>query len=415
MDGHGRKLLPYGRQSISEADIEAVAEVLRSDYLTTGPVVGAFEEAFAAKVGGGHARVVNSGTAALHLANLALGVQPGDVVIAPAITFAATANAARLCGAEVVFADADPATGLVTAETLDAAARRVTQTFGKRPVAAWITHYAGQMPRMDQLAQVAERHGFWLGEDACHALGTAYHFEGRSGTAGDCRWSRAACFSFHPVKTLTTGEGGAVVTNDAKVAAHVGQLRTHGISRDADAIGQHVLARDAESGDMNPWFYDMLELGVNYRLPDVLCALGLSQLVRLDEFLARRAALSTTYDQRFAEHPGMTAPLSRIAGVCPAWHLYVVLIPFDRRGPSRAALMARLREAGIMTQVHYVPTPFLSYYTQRYGSEVMSAEAFPGAGRFYQQCLSLPLFPDMENEDAQYVFETLTELLGQHG
>lgn len=405
--------LPYGRQSIDESDLDAVREALQDDFLTTGPRVGALEEALSAVGGGGLATVVNSGTAALHLANLALGVGPGDVILAPAITFAATANAALMCGAEVVFADADPDSGLVTPEALEAAVARAREAFGRTPTGAWITHYAGQPPRLDEIAAVAERHGFWLGEDACHAIGTAYRFGEAAGTIGDCRWSRAATFSFHPVKTVTTGEGGAILTGEPAVDARCKLLRSHGISRDAEAIRANPLASETANGEINPWFYDMLELGFNYRVPDILCALGLSQVKRLGAFLEQRAALVAEYDRLLAARGNAIRPLRRTPGAVPGWHLYVVLIDFAQFGLSRADCMRGLRDRKVFTQVHYIPVPLLSYYRKRYGDPLTAPESFPGALAFYRRCLSLPLFADMTLAEVPRVVEALDAVL--HG
>ena len=410
-DVNRKRPLPYGRQTIVDSDLEAVREALQSDLLTTGPRVGAFETAVSAAAGGGLATAVSSGTAALHLANLALGVGPDDAIVAPAITFAATANAVRMCGAEVVFADVDPDTGLITPEALDAAIARAREAFGRTPTGAWVTHYAGQPPRMDDVAAVAARHGLWLGEDACHALGTTYRFGEAAGTIGDCRWSRAATFSFHPVKTVTTGEGGAILTGDPALDARCKLLRSHGISRDAGEIGANPLAMEAASGEINPWFYDMLELGFNYRVPDVLCALGLSQIERLGVFLKQRSALVAEYDRLLAARSNAILPLSRTPGAAPGWHLYVVLIDFAQFGLTRAECMHRLRGHGISTQVHYIPVPLLSYYRKCYGDPLTAPQTFPGAMAFYRRCLSLPLFPDMEVAEVSRVVEALDAVL----
>jgi dTDP-4-amino-4,6-dideoxygalactose transaminase len=264
------QVLPYGRQTIEDDDIAAVAEALRADFLTTGPRVEAFERAFAQTVGAPHAVACANGTAALHLAMLALEVQPGEVCIAPSITFLATANCARFVGAEVIFADVDPLTGLMTPHTLADALARAS---GRRVRAVLPVHLRGDVAELPALQVLAEQAGAVLVEDAPHALGSTMTFAGRREQVGDCRHSAMATFSFHPVKTIATGEGGMVTTGDARLAERLRTLRSHGMVRPAGA---------------EPWWYEMPELGFNYRLPDILCALGLSQLSKLDRFAARR-------------------------------------------------------------------------------------------------------------------------------
>jgi UDP-4-amino-4,6-dideoxy-N-acetyl-beta-L-altrosamine transaminase len=375
--------LPYGRQSIDDDDIAAVAEALRSDYLTTGPRVEAFEEAFAAKVGAAHAVACSNGTAALHMAAIALEIGPGDVCIAPSITFLATANCARFQGADVVFCDVDPATGLMTADTLSEALDRV----GKRMVAAVLpVHLAGRMVDMPAIRTVAEEAGAAVIEDACHALGSSAAF----GQAGDCHHSAMACFSFHPVKTIATGEGGMVTTNDATTAGRLRLARSHGMVRE---------------GMTEPWAYEQQLLGYNYRLPDVLCALGLSQLAKLDRFVARRRWLAARYDE-------LLAPLAPVVRTIPSagkptLHLYVALIDFEAAGISRAQVMERLAAKGIGTQVHYIPVDSQPYYRNLYGGQTL-----PGAAAWYARCLSLPLYPGMADEDPERVVDALAQVLG---
>ena len=277
--------LPYGRQLIEDDDIAAVVEALTSDFLTTGPRVEQFETAFAEKVGASHAVACSNGTAALHLSLMALGVGPGDVVITPAITFAATANCARYQGAEVVFADVDPDSGLMTPETLADAIGRLG---GRRLKAVLPVHLGGHAVDLPALRRLAEAEGAVLVEDACHAVGTEMTFGNVTERVGDTRHSSMACFSFHPVKTMTTAEGGMVTTNDPVLARRMTLLRSHGITREPAEFTAPEMSLDA-SGVANPWSYEMQALGYNYRLPDLLCALGISQLAKLDRFIATRA------------------------------------------------------------------------------------------------------------------------------
>ena len=387
--------LPYGRQSIDDDDIAAVAEVLRSDILTTGPAVAAFEADLAAVAGASHAVACANGTAALHLTALALGLGPGDRVVVPAVTFVATANAARFVGAEVVFADVDPATGLMTADTLrDAMARA-----GGPIKAIYPVHLNGQTVDVAALAQACP--GLPIVEDACHALGTRTP----AGPVGNCSHSAMTVFSFHPVKTVCMGEGGAVTTNDASLAAQLAKLRGHGITRDADDF-RHPGEAFAPSGGANPWYHEMQELGFNYRVPDILCALGRSQLAKLPRFAARRRALAARYDLLLRPLAPLVRPIAKVPGCEAVLHLYVVRIDFAAAGLSRAAVMDGLRARGVGSQVHYLPVNRQPYYVERYG-----ALSLPGADAYYDACLSLPLFPGMAEDDPDRVVEALSAVL----
>ncbi len=390
--------LPYGRQMVDDDDIAAVADVLRSDWLTTGPAVPAFEDAFAARIDAPHAVACSSGTAALHLAALALGLKQGDRVVVPSMTFLATANAVRFTGAEVIFADVDPDTGLMRADDLAAAldANAAAQIRAVFPV-----HLAGQTEDMDAIAEIARGSGLRIVEDACHAIGATR----RDRPVGCCDWSDMAAFSFHPVKTIACGEGGMVTTKDDDLAARLKLLRNHGMSRDADSFREREQAF-GEGGAANPWYYEMAEIGFNYRLSDIHAALGLSQLGKLDRFAARRRALAACYDAALAKLAPLVHPIRRTAGCEPAWHLYPVLIDFDAVAHDRAALMTRLRDAGIGVQVHYIPVHRQPYYRERYG-----AQTLPGAEAYYRRTLSLPLYPAMADEDVARVVDALAEAL----
>lgn len=395
--------LPYGRQSIDDDDVAAVAAALRSDFLTTGPAVEAFEAAFAARLGARFAVVCSSGTAGLHLAALALDLKEGEAVIVPTITFLATANAARYVGAEVIFADVDAETGLMTAETLTAALAGA----GGAPVRAVIpVHLGGQAAPMAEIAAVARGRGLAIAEDACHAVGTTYGVDrGAPVPVGACWHSDMAVFSLHPVKTMTMGEGGVITTAEETVARRLRRLRSHGMTAARADLVNDDLAFDA-SGEVNPWYYEMPEIGFNYRATDIQCALGLSQLRKLDRFIARRRALVDRYDGQLAPLAPTVRPVGRVAGVAAAWHLYGVLIDFLAAGTTRGAVMRRLRDAGIGSQVHYIPVHEQPYYRRRYGRRRL-----PGAEAYYARALSLPLFPAMADEDIDRVVDALRQAL----
>jgi len=403
MNRNSQRFLPYGRQLIEEDDIAAVAAVLRSDWLTTGPTVEAFETALAARVQAKHAVVCASATAGLHLAMMALGLKAGETAIVPSITFLATANAARYVGAEVVFADVDPDTALLTPATLEAAIARAE---GKARVVLPV-HFGGRTVDLAAIAAVAERHGLAMVEDAAHAIGASYG-PGNQPRApvGDCRYGRMAVFSFHPVKTMAMGEGGAITTNDPALRERLARFRSHGMTRDPAVLENRTLAFDSD-GTANPWYYEMPEPGYHYRATDIHCALGLSQLKKLDRFAERRRALLERYRRLLAP----LAPTVRLAPAptdcTPAWHLCSVLIDFAAAGRTRAQVMAALRERGIGTQVHYIPVHLQPYYRRRYG-----ALTLPGAESYYARCLSLPLFPGLADDDVDRVVGALAATLG---
>ena len=370
--------LPYGRQRIEDEDIAAVVEALRADYLTTGPKVGAFERAFASFCGAKEAVAVNSGTAALHAAMRAIGIKAGDEVIVPAITFAASANAVVYEGGTPVFADVEPDTLLIDAASVE-------QKITPRTKAIVAVDYAGQPADYAALRELARAHGLYLIADACHAPGGS--FKGRSvGTLGDI-----SCFSFHPVKHLTTCEGGMCVTDDADLATHMRRFRNHGIDSDH--------ARREQTGTFR---YDMVELGYNYRLPDVQCALGLAQLRRLPDWLAARRTVADAYARAFAKMP-QAGPRGVRDDREHAWHLYVVRLA-DHLDRDRA--FAALRAQRIGANVHYTPVHLLAFYRARgYGPGLC-----PVAEREADRVLTLPMFVGMDERDVERVVEAVANL-----
>jgi perosamine synthetase len=367
--------IPYGRQSIDEDDIRAVVEVLRSDWLTTGPKVGELEDAFAAFVGAQEAVAVSNGTAALHALVFALGIRSGDEVIVPAMTFAASANAVVYQGGTPVFADVDPETLLL--DPRDAEAKITPRT-----KAILAVDYAGQPCDYDALAALAEHHGLALVADACHALGAEYR--GRNvGTL-----AKLSAFSLHPVKHVTTGEGGVVTTDDPELAASMRRFRNHGISTD-----------HRQREQQSSWFYEMVDLGFNYRLTDFQCALGISQLRKLPTGLARRREIARRYHAAFADEP-LVRPLAQATGRKHAWHLYVAQLDLTAAGVDRATVFGALRADGIGVNVHYVPVHLHPFYRERFGTK---PGLCPAAEAAYERILSLPMFPGLSDADVDCV------------
>ncbi|MBX3456296.1 UDP-4-amino-4,6-dideoxy-N-acetyl-beta-L-altrosamine transaminase [Ferrovibrio sp.] len=399
------KLLPYGRHSVDEEDIALVTQILRGDFLTTGPTINAFEAALSAKLDGAYVVLCSNGTAALHMMSLALPLQPGDVLVVPAITFLATANAARYVGAEVEFADVDQKTGLMTPETLSAAITSARRRFGKTPRAATVVHMAGQSGDIPGLAAKAAENGMILMEDAAHAVGGRYLSQDTWMPIGAAHHAALCAFSFHPVKTMTMGEGGAVSTRDKALADRLLLARNHGMQRDPTLWRANGDGFEPD-GTPRPWYYEMQEPGFNYRATDIQAALGMSQLSKLDLFVTRRAAIVERYQAGLANLSPLLEPLRMRLDSRPGWHLFVVLLDFEKLGMSRTALMKRLQAAGIGSQVHYIPLYRQPYFLNRYGEMRL-----PGAELYYERALSLPLYPAMTDTDVDHVIETVSRIV----
>ena len=390
--------IPYGRQSIDDADIEAVVKVLKSDYLTTGPAVAAFEKKVADYVGAKYAVAVSNGTAALHVACLAAGIGEGDEVNTTPITFAASANCVLYCGGTPVFADIDPDTYNISPEELES--KITPQTKAIIPV-----HYTGQPCDMDAILEIARKHDLLVIEDGAHALGASYKGK-KIGSIADM-----TCFSFHPVKPVTTGEGGMIVTDNEELYRKLVLYRSHGITRDKDMMQQYEEqlhqssdpalqeAADMLRGDVidpGGWYYQQLELGYNYRITDISCALGASQMDKLDRFLERRRQIAKKYDEAFADIPQIKTPWQQ-EGCQSGWHLYMI----QTMERSRREVFDGLRQAGIGVNVHYIPVYRHPYYQRNgyAGVHCLNAEAF------YERAISLPIFPGLTGQQQDYVLE----------
>ena len=383
-------MIPYGRQDISEADIQAVVDVLRSDFLTQGPAVAAFEKAVIDYCGAQHAVAVNSATSALHIACLVLEVGPGDRVWTSPITFVASANCALYCGAQVDFVDIDPHTYNLSTECL---AEKLAQAekLGRLPKVVIPAHLCGQPCNMAAIHTLSQQYGFRIIEDASHAIGGKYRGE----PIGNCRYSDITVFSFHPVKIITTGEGGMALTNDAQLAKRMQLLRSHGITRDA---------ADMTYPPEGPWYYQQIELGFNYRMTDMQAALGTNQMQRLDKFIARRHAIARQYDELLAGLP-IEIPWQHPDSYS-GWHLYVIRLKLDAIRQTHRAVFESLREAGIGVNLHYIPVHRQPYY-ERFG---FGAGYCPVAEQYYTEAISLPIYPGLTQAQQDQVAHVLNQV-----
>lgn len=380
-------MIPYGRQSVSDTDIQAVVDVLKSDWLTQGPTVERFERSVADYCGSTHAVAVNSATSALHIACLAAGLGPGDILWTSPNTFVASANCALYCGASVDFVDIDPSSYNMSVERLAKKLELAAQQ-GRLPKVVVPVHFAGQSCDMAGISRLAARYGFRVIEDASHGIGGRY----REQTIGDCRFSDMTVFSFHPVKIITTGEGGMIMTNSAQLRERLLRLRSHGITNDPALMSTEP---------HGPWYYQQIELGFNYRMTDIQAALGISQLTMLDEFVARRQYLAKRYDRALADLP-VTLPRQHPDSFS-TFHLYVLRLPTERR----RVVLETMRAKGIAAHVHYIPVHTQPYYRARGFKD----GDFPNAEDYYRQAMTIPLFPAMTDPQQDEVVKTLREVL----
>ena len=385
------KSIPYGRQDVDAEDIAAVVEVLRSDWLTQGPAITRFEQSVAQYVGAKFACAVNSATSALHLACRAVGLVKGDTLWTVPNTFVASPNSALYCGASVDFVDIDPQTLNLSIPAL-IAKLAAAKTAGKLPKAVMPVHFGGLSCDMETIAKLAKQYGFRVIEDASHAIGGEY----RGRKVGDCSYSDITVFSFHPVKIVTSAEGGMLVTNDPVIHDAASLLRSHGVTRDPARMDK------AAEGD---WYYQQVDLGFNYRITDIQAALGASQVRRIAAFVARRRVLADRYDAAFAEFPLTIAP--RDSNANSAWHLYVIQIDAEKTDRSRKEVFDAMRAAGILVNVHYIPVHLQPYYRQL----GFKPGDYPVAERYYAHALSLPMYAALSDDDQDRVIATLHKIL----
>lgn len=384
-------MIPYGRQDITQADVDAVVDVLRSDFLTQGPQVPAFEQAVANHVGAKHALAVNSATSALHIACLALGLQQGDWLWTTPITFVASSNCGLYCGAQIDFVDIDPQTYNLCPTALQAKLEKA-EGEGKLPKILVAVHLCGQPCDMQAIHELAQRYGFKVIEDASHAIGGKYKNE----FIGSCRYSDITVFSFHPVKIITTAEGGMALTNDSKLAEKMDLLRSHGITRKPE-----LMTHESDG----PWYYQQIDLGFNYRMTELQAALGVSQMQRLDEVVARRHELAEHYNQLLAGLP-LTLPWQHPDSYS-GMHLYVIRLQLDKISKSHRQVFTELRDQGVGVNLHYIPV-----YTQPYYRNLVCSEKqFPQAERYYREAISIPMFSALTLKEQRRVCSMLRSIL----
>jgi UDP-4-amino-4,6-dideoxy-N-acetyl-beta-L-altrosamine transaminase len=377
-------MITYGKQSINEKDIESVLDIFKSDFLTTGPKVKEFEEKFAYHVGSKYAVAVSNGTAALHLASLALGLKEGDEVICTPMTFVASSNCVLYCGAKPIFVDIDE-NGLIDFS-------KIEEKITSKTKAIILVHYSGNVCNIEEIKKIADKYNLKIIEDSCHALGSKY----KENFIGSCSHSNLSCFSFHPVKTITTGEGGMITTNNEELYKKLLLLRTHGITK---------LDEEFVNKSHGPWYYEMQELGFNYRLTDFQCALGISQLSRLDEFLEKRRKIAERYDESFKENKNVEL-LKIDKNVFNSYHLYVIKVK-DKE--TRLNIFNYLKENNVFCQVHYIPVHLHPYY-KRLG---FKEHDFPIAEKFYERIISLPMYADLKEEEQDKVIKLIGDFFGK--
>ena len=380
------KRIPYSCQWIDEKDIEAVVSVLKSDFITQGPKVAEFEEKFAKKVGSKYAVAVANGTAGLHLAALALDLKEGDEVITSPISFLATSNAAFYVGAKPIFADIDP-------KTLCLDVKQVKKKITPKTKAIFPVHFAGQPAALEELSQLCKKHGLYMVEDACHALGAQY----KQSMVGDCQYSNMAVFSFHPVKHLATGEGGMVTTNSENLYQKLCDLRSHGMVRDRGRF---------ELNDEGPWCYEMQSLGFNYRMTDMQAALGVSQLEKIDMFVSKRREIANRYIEAFKELKLVRVP-EYINDTVNSHHLFIIQLNLRNLNKTRAEIFEALKSEGLGLQIHYIPIARQPFYKKK----GYNYKDYPVAESFYKSTISIPLFPKMTEEEVDYVISIVKKIL----
>ena len=393
-------MIPYGKQTIDEIDIAEVASVLRSELITTGPKASEFEKRFAEYVGAKHAIAVSNGTAALHLALMVSNIKNGDRVVTSPNTFIASANCAAYVGAIPDFVDIDPVSYNLCPHHLENDWKPDTK-------AVIAVDYAGQTADFPEISRIAKKNGAVVIEDACHAVGGLFEYEGQHWHVGGHPWADMTTFSFHPVKTMTTGEGGMVVTDNHDYAEKIRLLRTHGMIRTSD---QFVGLGDSRFNEFGPWYYEMQELGFNFRITDFQCALGLSQLKKLSSFIERRRELVATYNRAFSKHNLIEIPRLRNKADrdLTSWHLYTIQIDFEKAGMTRVELLKQLKQCQIIPQVLYIPVHLQPWYRQNYK---YGPGKCPNAEEYYLKALSLPLYPTMSDKDITHVIETMLAVL----
>jgi UDP-4-amino-4,6-dideoxy-N-acetyl-beta-L-altrosamine transaminase len=383
-------MIPYGRQDIIQKDIDAVIEVLQSEFLTQGPKVPLFEKTIATKVGANHCLAVNSATSALHIACIALGLGEGDSLWTSPITFVASANCGLYCGAKIDFVDIDPITYNLCPKALEAKLL-VAKREGNLPKVLVAVHLCGQPCDMRSIHALSERYGFKIIEDASHAIGASYLGE----SVGNCRYSDITVFSFHPVKIITTAEGGMALTNDNQLADKMNLCRSHGITRD-----EHLMTHESDG----PWYYQQIDIGFNYRMTDLQAALGVSQMTRLDNFIDRRRSIAGQYDY-LLKNLSLKIPFQN-SEVKSSFHLYVIRLKLDKLQHTKKYIFEFLRKQGIGVNLHYIPVHTHPYF-QKMG---FRSNDFPEAKKYYEEAISLPIYHGMSDEQQNFIVEKLTEV-----
>ena len=390
------RFLPYGRQVINQDDINSVLEVLEHDYITQGPRIQEFETRFANYVGSKHAVACFNGTAALHMACQAIGLRKGDKLVTSPITFLASANCAQFVGADTTFVD-------INIDDYTISVKELEKFLDKENVDVVVpVHYAGQSAKMKQIYELKKKYNYYIIEDACHALGGRY----LNSKIGSCMYSDLSIFSFHPVKHITTGEGGVVTTNDKVYYEKLLLYRNHGIHKKTELFKNNTMAFD-EDGNQNIWYYEMEELGHNYRITDIQCGLGLSQLKKIDQFVERRREIASMYNDGFNDNEYIKIPRV-VSGVKHSYHLYPIQIDFVSLGENRNTIMKRLIKMNVGSQVLYIPVHLQPYYSNKYGFKYGD---YPNSEKFYENCLSIPMFPSLTDSEVKYIISVVNSIV----